>query len=426
MTQSQSLYLPGILSDTQKSIFVNAGTGSGKTLGFLIPIMNKILRQKKEMSHVSALIITPTGSLANQIYQEALKLSPGSEIKVEMIIKDRKVSASSVTSADIIVATPGRLGKMLVQGSVAQSLSVLDTFVLDEADQLARKDFMQVIGPIIQQYASVGTTQKLFFSATKNNEVEELLTKNKMETVTANVAQDMEQTQVQQFYHMYNPACLHEAIKVELQTRCLVPEYKILVFLPTRLSVSYFANVMTKYLSQFEGSPQILSVMGGMNPKLKEIAENKFRNDTNAIMFTTDMLARGMDFKRVTCVIMVGACDLDSYKQKNGRTGRAGETGQSVILLGTDEAEFVKKLVEKFPKVKPVSDDATFTKRCVALDTSIVNEKQAKAVFGSLKGHYTPLAGMLKWKKDGEESGGVFTVKGRMAARLYGLSHGGE
>lgn len=416
MTASQALYLPGILNDLNKSVFVNAGTGSGKTLGFLIPIMNKILR-KKDAGGVSALIITPTGSLANQIYQEAKKLSNGIQgIKVEMIIKDRNVSADSIISSDIIVATPGRLGKMLAQQDVSHSMSQLDTFVLDEADSLARGDFMQVIGPIIKQYASVPATQKLFFSATKNGEIEKLLTANSMETVTAMIAKDMEQTNVQQFYHMYNPACLHEAIKVELQARCLVPNYKILVFLPTKFSVTYFTKVMRTYLSTFEGAPEILSVMGGMDPKQKEIAEDKFRNNTEAILFTTDMLARGMDFKNVTCVIMVGASDMDAYKQKNGRTGRAGQLGQSVILLGMDEDKYLEKLKVAHPNLKAVSDDVTKkTSKCAALE-NIVDEKMAKTVFKTLRGHYKPLIKMLGWKKE--------DVDKHMEARLQGLYNG--
>ncbi|KAI8912484.1 DEAD box RNA helicase hela [Gorgonomyces haynaldii] len=321
---------------------IQAKTGTGKTIAFLVPSIDKILKTKQQ--GISLLVIAPTRELALQIADSAKQVCARfNDIKVGIAIGGTNVKTERdiiLRGLNILIATPGRLLDHLTDANVATQLYYLQTFVLDEADRLLDMGFSPDILKIIQYLPK--TRQSLLCSATVTPRVSEL------------AARVLRQEYVFLTTIVKGESNTHEKIRQTLVTApftqqllmtisiLMLPEHKdskVIVFLPT----AHLANLYHAVCSvQF---PSSLVQHARQSQKKRTTVSEQFRDCKQGILFATDVVARGMDFPNVQLVIQVGVCDSrETYIHRIGRTGRSEQEGKAYLILAPEESYFLKRL----------------------------------------------------------------------------------
>lgn len=395
MSKAQSQFLPIMLQNDSPDVFVKATTGSGKTLGFLIPIV-EMIHANKGWKGVHSIILSPTRDLALQTLTEAKKvityhkeITAGAVIGGTSMSKD--VSMLEKAPPQILVATPGRLKELLSNNKIRDAFSNVTVVVMDEADRLLEFGFVHAITQIINAFPKDHRT--MLVTATVPKEViavAEKFMRKGYQFVDTVGEENVDQSQIDQYYRLANPRCLHVAMQREIKIRTTKPDYKVLFFFPSKSLVDFYADVFLK-----EFNIEVLKLHGDLPQNKRTRNSETFRKSTNIIMFATDAAGRGMDFPGVTCVLQLGVVDATRYKQRIGRTGRGGHKGESVIILGTDETKLLKTLESHF-KLNPVTKTPTQSQSmCTAL--KYMNDKQLRRTFMSVLGAYKSDISELGW-----------------------------
>ena len=327
-----------------------AKTGSGKTLGFLLPIFHRIFihavprgitgdvkEPKRGVSSPLCLILSPTRELAMQIHRESVKFGSCLKIHSECVYGGTNVGAQIKklleVNPQILISTPGRLCDLL-ERKTALSLSHCRFCVLDEGDRMLdlgfEKQLNQIMDTLPQQ------RQTLFFTATwpktvrslarkflREQETQEIfigdgengdLAANKAVTQTFVEAQDDEKDK-----KLYDILCgLDETAAV-------------IVFTNTKRRADYVSNMFWR-----EGFATC-AVHGDKPQHERDASLQKFMTRERNVMVATDVAARGLDIKGVTHVINFDmARDVETYVHRIGRTGRAGEIGEAITFWNPD------------------------------------------------------------------------------------------
>lgn len=324
-------------------IIGQAQTGSGKTIAFAIPIIQKIFIPDKSPQ---AIILCPTRELCMQVAEEISKV--GSKIKKLKVLavyggqpigKQTRVLKKGV---HIVVGTPGRVIDHINKGNL--DLIGIESVVLDEADEMLEMGFREDIELILSQTPS--QRQTLLFSATIPKEIRQIAEayqKNpkfiKIKSSKRNVPK------ITQYY--FKCDIKH---KFESLTR-LIEAYDVklcLIFCNTKKSVDF----VKKHLKKHDFS--VDSLHGDMTQKARDKVMNKFKNGNINILVATDVAARGLDIDDVDVVINYDvAQNSDDYTHRIGRTARAGKTGYAFTLVSKDEVsrfnniQKSNKIVEK-------------------------------------------------------------------------------
>ncbi|KAI9825686.1 MAG: hypothetical protein M1832_001030 [Thelocarpon impressellum] len=367
MTQVQSM----TIGETLKGIDVlaQAKTGTGKTLGFLIPVLQNILaaepdlangrsRSRASASDVLAVIISPTRELAEQIAMEARRITERMGIIVQTAVggteKRRSLQQMQRQGCHLLVGTPGRLKDILSDRSSGVAAPNLNTFVLDEADRLLDQGFWPEIQAIEGLLPDKTTTprQTLMFSATVPREVISMVqqTMKRDYRFVRTVQEGEEQTHAKVPQRLVNagnfenllPALL-ELCKREIHAADGSGEpFKAIVYFGATahvsLAASTFANLRgSRGKDMFAPHPLQPAKLIEMHARLSQLqrtrASEAFRAAKSAIMFSSDVTARGMDFPNVTHVIQVGLpSGRDAYIHRLGRTARGNKTGEGWLL----------------------------------------------------------------------------------------------
>lgn len=387
MTEVQRMTLNECLDGSD--VIAQARTGTGKTLAFLMPIVQRLLRSNPELefrSHrnranaidIRALIISPTRELAEQIATEANKIVFGTAIKVQRAVggTGRRYHLSQMhhQGCHILVGTPGRVKDLLSDPSSGVSLDNIETFVLDEADRLLDIGFAPEIEEIQTHMPprSSGDRQTLMFSATVPKSVVQLVRKTLrpdfkfVRTVDPNEAPTHANIPQRAVFlpGLQNqiPAIVEiamNAIDAHQRDPANNLPFKAIVYLSSINEVALTANVLQNLRdpnppasarSVFAPHPlepcKIIQISSRLGQVERTRNAESFRRAESAILVSSDVTARGMDFPNVSHVIQIGLPkSLDDYVHRLGRTGRAGKSGEGWLLLNHDDRHGVRRIM---------------------------------------------------------------------------------
>ena len=390
MSVPQSQFMPHMLDPAAPDVFVRASTGSGKTLGFLLPAV-----EAAAAGRGTTVVLSPARELALQTLEEAKKLLTYHAGRTAVAFvggtdKHKNVAALRGSRLpDIIIATPGRLEDLMKDAQLRAVLAGgVRMAVLDEADRLLDMGFVAPIKRILSAFSPDRRT--LLFTATVPEEVKEVA-KGFMRTGfryvdTAGDAPD--QGQITHRAVVVPPACVHVALRAVLDARRKDPDHKVLVFFPSNQMVELFAKAHT---------PNVMALHGKMPQNVRTRNSEAFRTGTARVLFASDVAGRGMDFPGVTTVVQVGVAGPDVYKQRAGRTGRAGKRGEAVLLLGTDERRVLDgvKAVAPGMEVAELPPCTAEELRANALPPGALG--RAKSAFKGVLGAYNSQLRVLGW-----------------------------
>ncbi|KAH8671288.1 DEAD/DEAH box helicase [Xylariales sp. PMI_506] len=365
MTPVQAATIHQLLAE-RKDMLAQAKTGTGKTLAFLLPAIQTLIRQQRAPGkQISLLVISPTRELALQIAKEATTLLQRlPQYKVCTAIggtNKRSEETRILKGCDILVGTPGRLLDHFMAedggySDVHEMLQVLDTLVLDEADRLLDMGFLPDLTKIIRCLPDKGLSnrQGMLFSATIADHVQKVahlaLSENYKFISTipegeANTHQRVPQNLIVVPSFSDVTAGLVGALRQELAS-VSQDTFKVIIFAPTAYLVDFYAEI----LGQTPGLPLISALHSRLSQSKRTSITNDFRSAKNGILIATDVIARGMDFPAVTNVFQVGIpSDKESYIHRLGRTARAGAEGRGTFIVTAHERFFPDRTLKDIP-----------------------------------------------------------------------------
>jgi len=341
-TPIQQKAIPLILEG--KDILASAQTGTGKTAGFTLPMLQK-LSQGQRLSHrpIRALVLTPTRELAAQVYNNVKTYSEFLDIRSAVIfggVKQRPQVATLRNGVEILIATPGRLIDLQNQGIL--SLSKIEILVLDEADRMLDMGFLRDIKKIINMMPT--RRQNLLFSATFSNEIKKLASTFLHQPVL--VEATPENTTVDAIEQkVYRVA---KGLKAGLLIK-LISEgdwKQVLVFTRTKHGAN---NLCKKMLS---AGISAAAIHGNKSQGARTKALAGFKNVSVRVLVATDIAARGLDIPLLPHVVNFELPNIsEDYVHRIGRTGRAGASGEAVSLVCTEETSYLRD-IEKLVGLK--------------------------------------------------------------------------
>ena len=357
-----------------------AKTGTGKTLAFLLPTMQNILsdptlntkqdlgrRGTASAADIRALIISPTRELAEQIAAEAMKVAAGTGLKVQTAVggTQKRLGLQRIQrmGCHLLVGTPGRIKDIFSDPSSGVSAPRLNTLILDEADRLLDQGFapeVQAIQDLLPDPFKVNR-QTVMFSATVPKEVMHMVKRTmKPDFKFVKTVRDDEvpthfsvpqKTVFLRGYENALPSILELAknYQVKQQADPALRPFKAIVYFNSTAEVNLAAEAFnqlkaepTEQRSQNPlGRMRLLEIHARLSQSQRTNSANTFRKSSEAILFSSDVTARGMDFPEVTHVIQVGVPrDRETYIHRLGRTARANKTGEGWMFLHDGENEY--------------------------------------------------------------------------------------
>lgn len=351
MSKVQAQSLPVILEG--HDVLARAKTGTGKTMGFLLPAVEKMARSRPNPRFVSVLVLSPTRELASQIQAEAVKLTTFHPIEICCVVGGTNINTDKKRLAkqvDILVATPGRLQDHLKNTpGVVQKLGQLQVLALDEADQLLEMGFRPDIERILSMLGPMQGRQTLLFSATVPDGVHKV-SKLAMKTDHRYIdcidpSEDSTNIQVDQTKLVVNFEQRIYAIVQILAKAKQNPAAKVIVFFSTARECGYMAELCNSM-----GIP-VLEIHSRKSQGHRTKTAEQFKQSKTAVLFSSDVSARGMDYPDVTDVVQVGITTKEQYIHRLGRTARAGKSGQGCILLVPFESRHMTRTLSGLPLV---------------------------------------------------------------------------
>lgn len=318
-----------------------AETGTGKTAAFALPILQRLLDRKATKGAPSVLILAPTRELALQIHENFISLGRQTGMRSGVVIGGVGMApqVKAFSHSQIIVACPGRLVRLLANGSV--NLNAIDTLVLDEADRMLDMGFMPDIKRVIARLPQ--KRQNLLFSATMPDDIRKLANRILVSPKTVQVANTSPVASVTHSFYATHTARKNEMLE-NLLSRA--EHESVLIFTRTK----HKAKNLSRKLSNSGYNSTFLQ--GNMSQGQRQRALDGFRNGQFNIMVATDIAARGIDCDRISHVINFDMPDtVETYTHRIGRTGRAGRTGKAVSLVTQDDQTQVRDL-ERLLRIK--------------------------------------------------------------------------
>ncbi len=342
-TPVQARVIPEILGG--RDILAGSQTGTGKTAGFTLPLLQR-LQAAKPLTHAPrALVLVPTRELATQV-SESVK-SYGKYLNLRTLVVFGGVSINPQKDylrrgTDILVATPGRLLDHAQQRTV--DLSKIEILVLDEADRMLDMGFINDIRRVIRLLPQ--QRQNLMFSATYSDDIRQLATgllrqPVEIEVARRNAAVESVEQQVYMIGKDQKRALLSHLIKGGDWNQ-------VLIFTRTK----HGANRLTKQLDQ--DGIKAAAIHGNKSQNARTQALNDFKNFDIQALVATEVAARGLDIKELPHVVNYELPNVpEDYVHRIGRTGRAGATGVAVALVSPDENGLLKDVERLLRKPIP-------------------------------------------------------------------------
>ncbi|BED89056.1 MULTISPECIES: DEAD/DEAH box helicase [unclassified Pseudoalteromonas] len=311
-------------------IFAQSKTGSGKTLAFLLPAVQRVMKQKAlSKRDPRVLIVAPTRELATQVFTQLRLLIAGTNIKAVKILGGENFNdqiKALRNDPHFVVATPGRLADHITKRSL--QLSGLELLIFDEADRILDLGFTEQL-KMINEQANHRLRQTLLFSATLDHAQVDALSRNllkKPKQITLSAANEQHSDIKQTLYladHLdHKEALLEHFLKQDDVGQCII-------FTATRADTSRLSEALNT-----KGFKSV-ALAGDLTQSKRLDIMDSFSRENFKILITTDVASRGLDLLSVTHVINF---DLpkhaEEYVHRIGRTGRAGFKGNALSLVG--------------------------------------------------------------------------------------------
>ncbi|XP_020341253.1 probable ATP-dependent RNA helicase DDX10 isoform X3 [Oncorhynchus kisutch] len=360
-----------------KDVLGAAKTGSGKTLAFIIPVLECLYRQQwTAMDGLGALIISPTRELAYQTFEVLRKVGKNHEFSAGLIIggKDLKNESEKIHRTNIIICTPGRLLQHMDE-TAAFHASDLHMLVLDEADRILDMGFADTINAIVENLPK--TRQTLLFSATQTKSVKDLARLSLKDPEYVWVHEKAKFSTPATLEQNYVVCELHQKVNMLFSFIRSHLQKKIIVFFACCKEVQYLFRVFCRLRP---GMP-ILALHGKQQQMKRVEVYNDFIKKKNAVLFATDIAARGLDFPAVNWVLQFDCPeDANTYIHRVGRTARYKEGGEALlVLLPSEEKDMLSQLqVKKVPINRIQVNPEKLTSVQQKLEAFLAQEKEQK------------------------------------------------
>lgn len=364
-----------------EDVLAIAQTGTGKTAAFVIPILEKIYRNKSKfkIKGIQCIVLVPTRELALQIDEVFKTIGKNLKVKSTAIIggveQDSQIKDLN-SKVDVIVATPGRMFDLIHQGHI--QLDNVNTLILDEADLMLDLGFYKDIEDIGKKISK--NRQTLFFSAT--------ITK-KIKSLAYSVVKNAIRIQISP----KNPVAKnidHAVVFVEMDDKrffleSTIKEYeesKFVVFVRTKIRAERVKAAMERVLIKSD------FLHGDLSQKERLEILDRFRTGENKVLITTDVAARGIDIPNVEYVINYDIPENpENYVHRVGRTGRGRNRGQALAFCATDEIKLLEEIEkytgeeiqrydltrEEYEEIISDTDDGTYNWKKLLLNDNIEN-----------------------------------------------------
>ncbi|CAE8586177.1 unnamed protein product [Polarella glacialis] len=347
LTKAQAQVLPELLGSEQRQsdFMVHARAGTGKTLSYLIPAVEHVLRRPPP--GVGVLILAPSRELVLQITKDAEMLCTYHPLQVVPLIggvrRDKDESMLRRRRPAIVVATLGKLVEHFESTSRFETLfEGLGLLVLDECDQLLSEQ-ADILRSLLGYVPRQGLRQSLLLSATIPSEVKDLAARlcrpgyQLLDCVGEGVAT---QDGVEQLYAVCPGLFLLTALKnaIEQEVQANPMGHKVIVFFPTARLAGFLAHLFREQLKM-----RIYELHARCGASSRMVTQQEFQQCSSGILFTSGASERGMDYPNVSLVVQVLAPDSrQQYIHRVGRTARGGKEGRSVLLLLDREVDFLQ------------------------------------------------------------------------------------
>ncbi|MBF6571284.1 MAG: DEAD/DEAH box helicase [Candidatus Binataceae bacterium] len=331
-TPIQSGAIPSAL--TGRDLVATAGTGSGKTVAFLLPMLERLHTIKA--AGVSALILAPTRELAAQIAREFQLLTRNTRLAAVVIVGGESMGrqiGDLRRGAQVIVACPGRLNDHLERGTVR--LDRIELVVIDEADRMLDMGFLPQLRKIMR--AVTKPHQTLMFSATMEAGVEQVAREflRNPERVTVGSVAAPPSTIRQSIY----PVKTESKGPMLLELLGSADVESAIVFTRTKSRADRVAKLLVR------SGIMAVAIHGDRSQSQRNAALAGFRRGTYRVMVATDIAARGLDIQDVSHVINFDLPDVpDTYIHRIGRTARMGKAGAALTLVAPDERQALAEI----------------------------------------------------------------------------------
>jgi len=334
-TPIQAKAIPAVLSG--RDLMAAAQTGTGKTAGFTLPILQRLNGgPRPRPREIHCLILTPTRELADQVAQSVHTYGRGLKTTSLMVcggVNIRPQIRQLQRGVDILIATPGRLLDLMQQNAV--SLSNVGIWVLDEADRMLDMGFIPSIRRVFQQLPA--KKQTLMFSATFSKEIEALGQEflhqpQKVQVTPAN-------TTVERISQRVHP--VDKARKGDLLKHLIKDEKwgQVLVFTRTKHGADKLAKQLNKAGIDSD------AIHGDKSQGARTRALGGFKKGQVQVLVATDIAARGIDIAQLPRVVNFDLPYVpEDYVHRIGRTARAGASGIALSLVSADEVAQLQKI----------------------------------------------------------------------------------
>ncbi|BCO31054.1 ATP-dependent RNA helicase RhlE [Thiohalobacter sp. COW1] len=370
-TPIQRQAVPVILEG--RDVLAGAQTGTGKTAAFTLPMLQLLSQRPRKGRAPRALVLTPTRELAAQVGESVETY--GAHLKLRSAIIFGGVGINPQIEAlkrgvDILVATPGRLLDHAGQGTV--DLSAIEILVLDEADRMLDMGFIHDIRRVMKLLPQ--RRQNLLFSATYSNEIKRLADGLLHRPALIEVARrnTAAETVTQHVYRVDKDG------KRDLLIHLIDAGQwsQVLVFTRTK----HGANRLAEQLNRAD--IEAAAIHGNKSQSARTRALAGFKDGSVRVLVATDIAARGLDIDRLPHVVNYELPNVpEDYVHRIGRTGRAGEEGAAISLVGADEAKLLKDIERVLNKTIPVLPMPTFEPK--VLKTAPRPEQRSRATPGN-------------------------------------------
>uniref|UniRef100_A0A7N0U439 RNA helicase n=1 Tax=Kalanchoe fedtschenkoi TaxID=63787 RepID=A0A7N0U439_KALFE len=324
-----------------RDIVAVAKTGSGKTLGYLIPgfIHIKQCRKNPQMGP-TVLVLSPTRELATQIQDEAEKFGKSSRISCTCLYGGAPKGPQLRDldrGVDIVVATPGRLNDILEMKRI--SLHQVSYLVLDEADRMLDMGFEPQIRKIVKEVPV--RRQTLMYTATWPKEVRKIaadLLANPVQVNIGNIDELVANKSITQYVEVV--PSMEKQRRLEQILRSQEPGSKIIIFCSTKR----MCDMLSRNIGRQFGAA---AIHGDKSQGERDYVLNQFRSGKCPILVATDVAARGLDVKDIRVVVNYDfPTGVEDYVHRIGRTGRAGATGIAYTFFGDQDAKHASDLIK--------------------------------------------------------------------------------
>lgn len=343
-TPIQAQAIPAVIQG--QDVMAAAQTGTGKTAGFTLPILERLSKgERAQANQARVLILTPTRELAAQVAESVATYGKHLPLRSAVVFGGVKINPQMMKlrkGVDILVATPGRLLDLYKQGAIR--FNQLEVLVLDEADHMLDMGFIHDIRRILALLPK--QRQNLLFSATFSEEIRNLAKGLVHQPVEISVTpRNTTANTVKQWISPVDkkrkPALLAHLIHEERWQQ-------VLVFCKTK----HGANRLTRFL-EAEGI-RASAIHGNKSQSARTKALADFKKGGTRVLVATDIAARGLDIDQLPQVVNVDLPHVpEDYVHRIGRTGRAGATGNAISLVSADEFPLLAAIERLTKKMLP-------------------------------------------------------------------------